>query len=464
MRLLANVQLTPEQLVLLAENKPGVLLIKGAAGSGKTTTALMRLRQLCTLWLKRKRRLDLPGPVRVLVLTYNTTLEGYIKALAAQQIGFSDQLQLQVSTFAKFARELAIEDVLLEPEKCAALLRGLCRNFGLDVDFVVDEADYLLGRFEPADLEGYITVLRAGRGTSPRMEAATRRRLLDEVIYPYIESKKNIGWSDWNDLAIAAGEADCIPWDVVVVDETQDFSANELRTVMKHLATDHQVTFIMDAAQQIYPRGFTWREANAAPGSIYTLKSNYRNTKEIAAFARPIVEGLPIGDNGAIPDFEATTRSGAKPIVLEGLYNAQLKWAIENVVNPANAAGESVAFLKPRGGHWFDAVRDHLDAEKISWVPLTRSSRWPGGDENVAICTLHSAKGLEFDHIIIIGLNQKVTPHGIEEGDTQLESLRRLVAMGVGRARLTVTVGYKPSEVSSLVTFLGKDTYTKVTL
>ena len=239
MRLLPNVALTPEQLVLLSENKPGILLIKGAAGSGKTTTALMRLRQLCALWLARKRRLDLPGPVRVLVLTYNTTLEGYIEALAADQIDASADLHLEVASFAKFARDLAIDGLTLEPESCAALLRGLCRGFSdLDVDFVVDEADYLLSRFRPEDLEDYVTVLRSGRGIAPRMEAATRRRLLDQVIYPYIESKKNIGWSDWNDLAVAAYAATGEPWDVVVIDETQDFSANQIRTVMNHLADE----------------------------------------------------------------------------------------------------------------------------------------------------------------------------------------------------------------------------------
>ena len=464
MRLLPQVQPTSEQLVLLGENKPGVLLIKGAAGSGKTTTALMRLRQLCALWLARKRRLDLPGPVRVLVLTFNKTLEGYIEALAAEQIADTDDLHLEVETFAKFAHGLAGDELSLQPANCEALLRGLCRGFGLDVDFVVDEANYLLDRFAPTDLEEYMTVVRTGRGLTPRMEGSTRRRLLDDVIYPYLESKKNIGWADWNDLAVAAGNATGEPWDVLVIDETQDFSANQIRTVMKHLATDHQVTFVMDAAQQIYPRGFTWKEANASPGAIHTLKSNFRNTKEIAAFARPLVEGIPVGDNGALPDFKASTRTGEKPVVLEGLYAGQLAWAIENVVKPANELGQSVAFLKPRGGHWFDAVRSGLDTAGIAWVELTRSSTWPRGEENVAICTLHSAKGLEFDHVIILGLNQKVTPHGAEEGDDQLESLRRLVAMGVGRARSTVTVGYKPSEASSLVSFLDQDTYRRETV
>ncbi|GAB2456337.1 superfamily I DNA/RNA helicase [Conyzicola lurida] len=464
MRLLPQVPPTAEQLALLTENKPGVLLIKGAAGSGKTTTALLRLRQLCAFWVNRKARLDLPGPVRVLVLTFNTTLKGYIEALAQEQIKELEGLELRVVTFAKFARDLASETVALEPDYCEALLRGLCRKFGGDLDFVKDEVEYVLSRLEPEKLEDYIGLRRIGRGQSPRMEAATRRRLLDEVIYPYRDRKAEFGWSDWNDLAIAAGKISADPWDVVVIDETQDFSANQLRTVMAHVADDHQVTFVMDAAQQIYPRGFTWREANAAPGTTRTLKTNYRNTREIAAFARPFVEGLEIGDDGELPDFSAATRTGPLPTVLTGLYNGQLDWAIENVVKPAVAANESVAFLKPRGGRWFDTVRTRLDTELIAWVELTQKSTWPGGDENVAVSTLHSAKGLEFDHVILLGLNQQVTPHGEEAGDSQFESLRRLVAMGLGRARTSVTIGYKKSEASSVVTLMNDGTYTKVSV
>ena len=49
--------------------------------------------------------------------------------------------------------------------------------------------------------------------------------------------------------------------------------------------------------------------------------------------------------------------------------------------------------------------------------------------------TVHSSKGLEFDHVLMPGLSSEVTPHGYEDGDGTLDSLRRLIAMGVGRAK-----------------------------
>ena len=106
-----------------------------------------------------------------------------------------------------------------------------------------------------------------------------------------------MGAKDWNDIALAAKGVVGVPsWDVVVIDEAQDFSANQVRAVLAHLAEDFSMTFVMDAMQRIYPRFFAWNEVGIAikPGDTYTLTQNYRNTRQIAAFARPIVEGLDV--------------------------------------------------------------------------------------------------------------------------------------------------------------------------
>ena len=88
MRVLRDVRPTPEQLPILTDSGPGFRLIRGAAGSGKTTAALMRLQQLCHARLARRSRLSETSPIRVLVLTFNRTLSGYVERLAAGAGGF----------------------------------------------------------------------------------------------------------------------------------------------------------------------------------------------------------------------------------------------------------------------------------------------------------------------------------------------------------------------------------------
>ena len=63
--------------------------------------------------------------------------------------------------------------------------------------------------------------------------------------------------------------------------------------------------------------------------------------------------------------------------------------------------------------------------------------------ERVALMTLHAAKGLEFDHAFIIGLEQNMLPH--ERASTsqdELEEERRLFFVGMTRARINLFVSY----------------------
>ena len=464
MRTLRSITPTPEQLKILSRTTPGPEIIRGAAGSGKTTTALLRLKSLIGFFMSRRRRENDPSPVKILVLTYNRTLRGYIEELTNQQTASFQHVRLEIETFARWSRRALRSPSMLD-DNGTGKIQTLGFSLGLSPKFLLDEVDYVLGRFLPQDSNKYLTVQRDGRGPSPRMEKAQRQALLDVVIRPYMSWKQSRGEYDWNDLAVLlTQQSDPEPYDIIIVDETHDFSANQLRAITNQVKKVHSLTFVLDSAQRIYARGFTWKEVGLTirPEQIRQLTRNYRNSIEIARLAASLIDGVPLDDDGTMPDFSACTTHGPIPLVLRGKFGKQIGFVIDYLQSEVDLSAESVAILHPLGGGWFDETRRRLTAAGLPYVEITRQSEWPQGDENIALSTLHSAKGLEFDHVVMIGLNAEVMTHGDEEDDDQLLTLRKLLAMGIGRARLSVILGYKPGEESHLVDYLDGESYKAV--
>jgi hypothetical protein len=458
MKALIDVVPTDEQLGLFSRITPGVEVIRGAAGSGKTTTALLKMQAAVTVYVRRVKRMTEPQPVNVLVLTYNKTLRGYVTELATNQLRHEPLVNIEIATFNNWAYHLLRPtNKILNIGETSNLLRLYAHQLRMDNQFAADEAVYVQGRFLSEDISDYLTARRDGRGVTPRMERPARQQLLDTVIGPYNQHKADSQQIDWNDLATALAREQLRSYDIIVVDETQDFSANEIRAVLNQRSPDATVTFVLDSAQRIYSRNFSWTEVGVAltGDKSRTLQNNYRNTKQIARFASSLLDGLAFDDNGTMPNHDSATTEGALPIVLVGDYPKQVSYAIQYIKNTVDLTTESVAFLHPKG--WFSGLAPYLRQHGLPFVKLTGESEWPQGLENIALSTVHSCKGLEFDHVIMIGFDGSVVDVQSPEEDEQDHELsarvRRLIAMGIGRARKSVILGFKREDAPDIIRY-----------
>lgn len=68
-------------------------------------------------------------------------------------------------------------------------------------------------------------------------------------------------------------------------------------------------------------------------------------------------------------------------------------------------------------------------------------------EDGVSLITVHSAKGLEFDQVFIVGLEEGVFPSAFAESDEDLEEERRLIYVAITRSKNYLYLSYSKSRM-----------------
>jgi DNA helicase-2/ATP-dependent DNA helicase PcrA len=112
--------------------------------------------------------------------------------------------------------------------------------------------------------------------------------------------------------------------------------------------------------------------------------------------------------------------------------------ALEEIVNAAGSyeAGRRGATGASLGAFLDDILLGERDESDEKESQLARNA--------VALMTLHSAKGLEFPHVYLVGMEEGILPHkrSVEADGAAIDEERRLCYVGVTRAREQLTLSF----------------------
>lgn len=349
----------------------GHRVIHGPAGSGKTMILIYRAQQLAAA--------AQPGKP-ILILCYNRSLAGRIEALLRQR-GVDERVQ--VRTFHAW---------------CEDMVRS-----------------YQVG--------------------------APASKVRDDVYYAALV--KSV------DRALETGLVPSGQYLALLVDEAHDFEEDWLRLCTRLVDPHTRSLLVMyDDAQSIYQKRRRSRFTFASVGieaqgrRTQVLKLNYRNTSEILQLAVRCADALlqagnEEGDTATVMPTSAG-RNGPVPVLVRAKTPQEeaevVAGRIASLLIDGVAPDEVAVLCRTRY-----AMAPIEAALRDAEIPVQSMStegfkRFDWRKPAVRLVTLHSAKGLEFSHVFIAGL--QAMPY---KGES-LEEEVRLLYVGMTRATRTLTL------------------------
>lgn len=465
----------PQQEKFVQEDYGGPAKLSGVSGSGKTAIAIARGLRLARKYSDEK----------ILIVTLNKALADLISEVVSEACSESIVRQrIDVLSYFDLATNLVHE---LEPQNknlYTDITIGLeehkdeiyrefyrCMNNNYDASILKETHFHLVS--QNINAENYISEefdwIRSTRFKDERHEYLDIDR--KGRSFPLVRSHREkilIALKAWEQKMLDVGVIDSLglttvlskhlnqiepKYRSIIVDEAQDFGTTELTIIRKLTQPKENDIFLCgDAAQQVQPKRQNFsRSGINVSGRSFSLKKNYRNSKEILKVAYDILvnnlsEEHIENSELEISDPEFAVRTSPEPILLQcNDLEEEIAYAVQLMHENADVAEE-----KEENHSGCIAVAGYTQFEIEEFAKKVKLNVLNGSqkrfDDNVFISDLEQTKGYEFDTVVIVNCNDGVLPPvGVPTQELYRFVSQFYVAMTRAKSQLVLSVSGSPS-------------------
>lgn len=486
--------LNAEQKRIATQEPKGHMLLKGVAGSGKTSVGIYRVSFLLLNYCFGK-------DDAILLATYNRTLIHYMAYLyekmdKIKNVEFSALFQapdrkvdiqtvdsLMFSFYNEYAHSKGLNYTLGVPQatsyevinegivKLKKKYPGLAILTQKNMAFLAQEIAWIkdclyldIEAYQNADRKGLARTQQDAQPQRLPKNSDTRKAIFELMQFcdQKIDMQGLISFGDMRLLALKqARSAPPSKYTHVIIDESQDLTRSQL-LFLKYVYNEKDYAsfcFISDTAQNIYPQSWIGSGRSYASigfsmqGRSYSLSKNFRTTTQISQAAYSLIETCPdIVDDEHFVKPALIDKQGDFPVFKAfGGDSDQADFISHEITSFKERYRLSDIAIVARFKRQLEYIQDRLSRSGIDSNFFTdKESNFD--TENIKLITMHSIKGLEFPLVFIVGLDERVMPYLTEtdKGARHDEAVkeRKLLYVGMTRATemLYLLCSSRPSE------------------
>ncbi len=417
-----RVFLHPSQRKIVEKNVNGPVRVLGGAGTGKTVCAIHRAKHLAENVFKA-------DGDRILFTTFTRNLAADIRENLRKICPVDILRRIEVVNLdawvSQFLQKNGYEHTIVyedDTRDCWTNALNLApKNLDLPEAFFRDEWEQIIQAQGVSCGEDYLKASRLGRG---RKLNRVERKSLWPVFEEYRAQLNEKGFKEAVDAirdarVILQSKGSVLPYKAVIVDEGQDMGAQAFKLIRQMIPADgstNDLFLVGDGHQRIYRHKVVLGQCGInIKGRSYKLKINYRTTDETRKWATRLLEGRKIDDLDAGVDDQKGYKAllhGDPPRVVNMASMAQETDFIVNHLKQLKSQSVPInsVCLVCRTHSLLLQYEASLQAAGFATYLVKRNAAENRSAPGLRLATMHRVKGLEFDHIVIAGVNEGIVP------------------------------------------------------